>query len=1653
MRTLHKVISALALVASAAVSNAQSGFAFRKTDIKAVYLHLPGDHLSLGAGLSLAAPHVWFNLDNNSAVKPAGWNFVNPLAAGRLETDELPFFASRFTNTPAAGFATSKADVRYWWQNVRDLSDDDLGNIDVALIQVTTPNLPVAPSDREKIRRFVDKGGVLWVDLTYGFFNQTNGGPIPFFATIPGSPDSNLQWDPQSPLLNFPNNLTDQEIQSIGFGPTYSVQPINKRNLDQVNLGAEGANTIGNLVSSMLGFSGEYGLLKPVVAAAGLPSISVARIGDGYMVVSTRGLSEAINRVGNNLNREYFGVQPAVQSGSTVASSFSNAVSKFIINIISLATQSTQTGGGTRKNSSTFIDQGAPMLQTWNGSFPPTSSATLRSAKPPVIYKGLVFIATDNQVFAYDSDPNSDQDNDGNPDDGIVDLNLGDEEDRLFATAPAGAVISGVVAAEVPNPGPGVPQDQLLVTTADGRLLVYPIYDNNRRILATATVAPIANLTAGAGGSPVAVAGEPPREPTVHEGIAYVADTVQSGASQEVGRLWMVNLRSLQVVRSASPGSNPFIFGGTASNPPRFSSAPTIGYIPVLDNSNALDKVAYVPLMPQASPQSNSGVVSLWIGAKGEKPSSVVNNGGSIDVVTRAGTRNLPAYIGTSAGDALSPKISIIRANGVPFTAAEVAAVFDGSITQNQGTITLGLVTGATWPPTGVDTDGVRVDYNIDWGAAFPSATASIERGRLFFPTSLQGQKWVVGGIALSPSGTMYVTNSTKQINPLFNPGGGADTGQNVGTIDQNVNTYLGSFFAIREEGRGLFRMVYRWDLYPQHTMNFQGGSQLVPSAIPDNDPLQYLQFGAFNLGFILGGPFRTASFQGAPVIRNNEVYVTVSGIKNLAPATAVLCFKDDSSSREIRIGSAVGPSTVIVQPDISRSANPTAPTVLSSLGEGEYRVERERGEVGAIIRLDNLMRGNSGQIVDSINTSQPIILRSQGRPDQVIDPATQGDRWNPLKWYTVLHGTATYSSAFASGNTLYVAGMSYLPSVLENLTNGIPSPIGFISAVRTDFDPSVAVRTSQGFSTNPLNFQPREVIADNNRPYMRQLITMDYPRANANWTSPQIPTPPGVFPDIFPNTNYVWPQAPRNLEERGRITFDDFRIRVNQCALRGNSTFVDGGGVTQFNRPLGVVGGDNTVLTWTNTNLFAFKKADFWVADEGRISLFDPSGNVIYNSKTNTSFGSTAGFTAGGKQSNFGRPTRIYPIPNTSDILVVDSDQNRIVRMAPSGSVSRELTQFVVDPAFAPGGYAPGEPLSFQNPRDCLTYTSEVLQANNRFSNAQPLERWRHYLVADQGNNRIIEIVDRYAMNPTTGQITGLLAEGSLLWHSPSQVSGKGYQYNSLSRIQTGAASFMVVAGVGNKAPTRRDTGEPNVNGSFVGDQNSNDARSSQTGNGGVVIFDATIPGGYRVFDRFQRPQVDNTRIFDFVTGTWSTDITRSVIAGNQTFNNLQSVTAQQLPGGVLTLMVADANGVFELQTTVVNPVGLATRWMLPNYAMVALRRAGANGGFPTSSNPARFFPTYARRLNDEEVIIVNGYQGRNVFNTGDYSGEVLQIDGRIDFAAQSSASLMPIAYVPNGYSTNTINLGFNIRSVKLRFGPIEGARGLVLPVFADRR
>ena len=61
-----------------------------------------------------------------------------------------------------------------------------------------------------------------------------------------------------------------------------------------------------------------------------------------------------------------------------------------------------------------------------------------------------------------------------------------------------------------------------------------------------------------------------------------------------------------------------------------------------------------------------------------------------------------------------------------------------------------------------------------------------------------------------------------------------------------------------------------------------------------------------------------------------------------------------------------------------------------------------------------------------------------------------------------------------------------------------------------------------------------------------------------------------------------------------------------------------------------------------------------------------------------------------------------------------------------------------------------------------------------------------------------------------------------------------------------------------------------------------------------------------------------------------------------------------------------------------------------------------------------------------------------------GRYQGEILHIDGDIDGTETNSAF---------GFGFTKVNLGFYASSIKAELPPVQGARGLVVPVFADRR
>jgi len=72
-----------------------------------------------------------------------------------------------------------------------------------------------------------------------------------------------------------------------------------------------------------------------------------------------------------------------------------------------------------------------------------------------------------------------------------------------------------------------------------------------------------------------------------------------------------------------------------------------------------------------------------------------------------------------------------------------------------------------------------------------------------------------------------------------------------------------------------------------------------------------------------------------------------------------------------------------------------------------------------------------------------------------------------------------------------------------------------------------------------------------------------------------------------------------------------------------------------------------------------------------------------------------------------------------------------------------------------------------------------------------------------------------------------------------------------------------------------------------------------------------------------------------------------------------------------------------------------------------------------------------------------VNGYLGRYRGTTGTFNGEIIQVDGDEDTAGNQRF----------GFNFNKKNLGHWTFSIRFELPPVQGSRGIVIPVFADRR
>ncbi len=1573
----RSAVAACAVLALGAVADAgPQGYATRVQTIRAGVVILASAKANPGAAPTSVAPFALYELDADSTVKPAGWSFSNPHAPGVVTPDiKARWAAVTGTAGPAVGSPITKREAAYWEVLLNQANDEALDDYDLLVVNPTA-GASLTSAERNRLARFVDKGGVLWIDLGGGVgVDAVNNFPLPFAPLATGN--GGLLADFTQPVLNRPNALSWQDMTTLssgtGLGMIVPAIPPSIQTL-YPNVGQD------------------FRSLGAVSSINGVQTIGLGRIGDGMVVVTTEGLTIMLG--GPGLSNTYSAPQPP---GLTAQGA---AAAKFAVNVASLASEHNQEGGGSRKANSEPVDIGAPLLRTFTaeGAAAPNPSAQ------PAIFKGVIVATVGDRVIAYDAKPSSDLDGDGDPDDGMRDYSIGDTKDRLWSSISLPTPLSSPVCVEIPN-GSNVPRDQVLVVDGQGSLHIFDLFPGLQatgRIIGSDNQAEVSYspIAPPRGGASSFTAKATPNAPTVHEGVAFMTDNV--AGTPEIGRIWAVDLHSNSNLLAGYQ-----VGGGATDVLPPLANGATIGYIPITDNTGGMDSVLYAPFASTST--TRPGLISVWVGAKGEKPAAVDDSSGSyLEVTTRAGRSGL---------EVVGLGISLVDRNGNPISAASMSNLFSGQVSESApGVLRYTYNSGQTLASVNVDPNaGVRVDYRIDWTQTGIAQLAV--RGRLGFP-QVGGE--VVGPIVMSPKGTLYAAVAAY-------PGGAFGTG---------------ALFTLREEPRGQFKMVGRWDLYDAHNITINQTQQVPqPAVLQDND-------GVNNLIPILRGTLGGFQFAGPPAVRDGVLYQAVTA--RLAggfpiPKTLLLAFNAEPGQSEIRI-SGLPDSFQLVQLDPARSSGfnlvtgtPTQQIYSVMRSGSDFTYDSEHG----VIRLESLMSGSNGDVQNSLSESLPVILRVPGQADVILQPenptrsgATASTHWSQLLWYTVVQGLDARDVSVSqpgvgfhtlvTGDTAFVAGQSLALDVLSGKPFSQWTPHGMLYAVNTQISPNDPF----------LHGTP-------NRPWLKQLYVLD---------------PTGGNPDI------LWPQG------KGVASGSDYLVRLGQTVL-GSST-------TAF----GIAGGEGTLLAWAGapggTGLYGFDRSDVLVADEGRVAKFDSSGNPLWVATALADSGNTGG----GATANvvpFVRPTRVYGI-GQHDILAVDTGSNKILQFDESGYLKRVLSEMTLDlsnashVAYRPEGWKADEPLGFDAPRDVITFFDYRTPAQNPFLAAQPLEYWVHYLIADSGNKRLVELVDRYAANPATRQVGAPLSIlgspqlGLLYWHSPASVSGKQFGYNSVSRVflqDQNGSRYVYVAGVSSTTTSKVDVGLDVPQGLAP--------REANDGTGGVVIFDPANPQTVSVVSQIVLPDTsaakmyysaEDLRLWNAPAGFYdSNDL--STLAENtdaqklrkaQLLNERSSVPRQlggvnavtakvSLIGGTptLTIMVADNTGAYELARAV-QPAGNATpdpwpvQWMMTNRAYRAMRRIG---GVLSGTSPLDFRAMYAKRLDSGDVLLVNGYYGA-LLNGAQFGGEVVQVDGDID----------PNVNGVSGFNPGKVNLGFDVLSLHFELPPIEGTRTLALPVFADR-
>lgn len=1475
--------------------------------------------------------YTFYAMERRSDLKPIGVSFRNPFAPTR-DADNNPVTRDR---------------AAYWLVNLARLSDEQLARYQILLLSRTNWNGMTADI-REKLRRFVDSGGMLWID-------------------VPREGSTGRLWFPEVQLTNPPNtarvsvvNLNHPLLRGY-----YTLSPA-----EVAQLGLRGRGFGGTTIDT----TANRPVLQVVTAAGNAPVIAAATYGSGRILVSAAGIAAAINeplRLPNgNIPQRAFDL--ALQTVPDLEL-------KFAYNLIRWAGAGSTDAFNQRRANAVADQYGAPLGIRWrvaDGGFSEQGGA--------VVYGGLVFVVNNNELVCYDAVPKRDLDGDGRADDGILDFEHGERYDRVWRVEVPGGRISPPVIVEHPR---GI---QVVVATEQGVRAYWALpRGNDGRVPEVGQQAWAVSSPAPGSTLPIpARSGRIPAPIVIDNTILLVPTQHTVGNTTTAGFYAVLLSETPDVIRSQNvvPAEWYQPLNTTIGT---WLLPPVAGYVPNYGQGSGNDIVVYMGVRNDPTGTGNQiteSIRAFWIGAKGEILEPIIQ-GGVFQNAFRSRITGRARFFANADGTAdpnnpLHPRVYVINR-----TTGELISEVTTECTFNVGT--QGRVAITRPLPGDVTRDiALVIDYYIDW--AFARDVGVMFRSQALLPAFSEGGALVppqlLRGYTLAPNGVLYITTGTEETDP------NNASGNIIALLEQAPLQAQGGTGA-QPQARGVSRILWRWQShggYRQLVPGPERTERVVEASTIYNEPnraFMDLVRNVLNFSHSFARDdanrpqlqWMNFTFRRAPIYYDGAVYAIGEGQARVGPFsfpyTVLITLDAEPNLFIINTGGPIGLTDnfqiSIQQRDYARSGANPANNTLSTLTYQsrnpipDIKIDFATGQ----IRIESFARANAnGQInliENVLSISQPVVV-SVGNPpvNHIFVPESQLANWNNLRWYAVLLLTEPRAEPVIVGDLLYTPIVAINPFAQGEERNRVGLMALAIDPYR--LQPDLAQRKDQA----------------------------------------------GVIPQIDPSnplryqTIVRWPFVDDLSEEFERDP--DLGALLRALFERFAQNFERGNAAS----PIAV--GEGLVLVSLANELRAYSRQTTIIADENRLLEVDTAGRVVWAAE-NTQLDLFAGSPIPTKQRFALTPNaRVYRY-SENEFLIVEPERNRVAIIDRAGSEVRVITRFIPDRVALrndagqiidiidlrdethaqannlPGSnYYSGAPETLRNPTDVSVWTEFVPAARNPYAVRRPLEYWIHYTITDAGNARIVDIVDRYEVDPNTFTIGEPVRHpqlgemlGVLYWMTPSQRLGRNYRYVSAQRFEywdgtrtrIGFATLVQNAAVSAfEATSIADPLDP------------------ATSEAGMVTLQLIVNG------RDQTLYIRRMRLPDGtvvpILAPKSIDVAKQSASG-------------QGPAG-LYLLLTTSTGIYELQVPLTGTIGdtLPVSWMLPTEVysnFIRTRIGGAELVRDPNNIPVRpilLRPRQARYLDNGNLLIVNSYSGETLVRSGgdvevrDFPGEVFELE-----------------------------------------------------------